>query len=187
MRKKTTGSKITLRLVVGILFALSTAHAYSASAGESMVLQDGDSKVVRIPAQTGEIVEIQAFLKANQIGGYTQTVQVFIDGEKRTVSLGRADKFEMSDGRMVPNYLDYKGGWTLPITPSLALFRYDAGIYSPADSEFQPSLLRFPIKHAASDGVEVRIDATFDGLRFTEVVVPSIRAVPPENSEETTR
>lgn len=187
MRNKTTYSRITLPFVVGILLALFTAHAHSAAVGESMVLQNGDSKAVRIPAQTGDVVEIQAFLKADRIGGYTQTVQVFIDGEKRVASLGRADKFEMSDGRLVPNYLDYKGGWTLPITPSLALFRYDAGIYGPSESDFQPSLLRFPIKHAASDGVEVRMDATFDPLRFTEVVVASIRAVRPEKSEETAR
>lgn len=184
MKERITYPKIAPRFIVGALLILWAAIANAAEESEKMVLQSGERKTVKIAAQPGEILEIRAFLKADSIGGYTQVVQVFIDGEKQTASLGRVDNFEMADGRMIPNYLDYKGGWTLPITPSLALFGYDAGIYSPADPEFQPSLLRFPVENASDDGIEVRIAATFDPLRFTEVVVPSIQSVPPEKSEE---
>lgn len=146
---------------------------------EDLELYSGQSRTVTMPLKAGEILELQAFVRFDKVGGYTHAIRVFLDGQELTRALGREDSFEMADGRKVQNFQDYKGGWSVPITSSLALFAYDPGIYAPADSSFQPSKLRFPVWETYPEGAEIKIFAEFDAETFDQLVVKSIRAFDP--------
>lgn len=146
-------------------------------------LQDGDSRTVTLPIRAGEVLEVQAFMRFENVAGYTQAVRVFLNGVEMDTALDREENFEISDGREVRNFLHYRGGWTVPLTPSLASFQYAPGRYEPADASFDPSKIRFKIRKDYPEGAKIKVVAKYDPETFDELVVTSIRAVAsPEDS-----
>lgn len=150
---------------------------------EELRLQDGQTETVTLPIRAGEVLEVQAFMRFENVAGYTQAVRVFLNGVEMDTALDREENFEISDGREVRNFLHYRGGWTVPLTPSLASFQYAPGRYEPAEASFDPSKIRFKIRDDYPEGAKIKVVAEYDPETFDELVVTSIRAVAsPEDS-----